>query len=400
MTTPLSSTAQAFIQPKGSTFDPTAEVWGTQGWDAIERKTRHGIEGNNFAAVGYKAWTDLGVIAPGGTPAAELLKLANADWDVFHVPNQSTYEVPAFGDDGRPLYVPGFRDAEGNRVQQTRSLTATSPDSMNVCRIDPLTGELNILGTTSKRYGIIQHKALFLDFAEAVLGLTAPAVATCGVLFGGRQVFMCWKLPDEIVVDGQDDRLQFWMLARTSHDRSIPAQVAIVPVRTVCWNTSRWNMLHSVSKMSIRHTANPSASIAQARAALGISNKYAQELAEETRIFLKTPMSTRQFEQMVTKEFGPGEDPSPKAQNEWDLKMASLLEEWTAVEQANCRNTAWAAVNAVTKHQDWKTKFATKSWAGAEAGGRFFRAITDNPDVTNAKHSIVRAVREFAGVTA
>lgn len=399
MTAPLSATAQSFIQAKGSSFDPTAEVWGTQGWDAIERKTRHGIVGDSFAAVGYKAWHDLGVVAPGGTSAADLLKLAKSDWEVFHAPNRTSVDMPAFQPDGSPLWVPGYRDPEGNRVQQTRTLTAEDPNSRNVCRINPETGELEILGTTSPNYGIIQHKALFLEFAEALLGLTAPAVATAGTLFGGKQVFMCWKLPEEVSVDGQDDRLQFWMLARTSHDRSIPAQVAIVPVRTVCWNTSRWNMTNAVSKMSIRHTKNPAASLEQAKQALGINNKYAAALGAEVKVFLNTPMTTQQFVNIVTKEFGPGEDPSKKALSEWDVKIGSLLEEWTAVEQANCQNTAWAAINAVTKHSDWKTQFKTKAWEGREAGGRFFRSITDNPDVTNPKNNIVRVVREFAGVS-
>jgi phage/plasmid-like protein (TIGR03299 family) len=399
MTAPLTPTAQQFVQLKGSAFDPTAEVWGTQGWDAIERKTRHGIVGDAFAAVGYKAWHDLGVVAPGGTGPAELLKLAKADFEVFHAPNRTSIDLPKFTETGEPVYVPGYRDADGNRVQQTRTLTAEDPNSRNVCRINPETGELEILGTTSPNYGIIQHKALFLEFAEALLGLTAPAVATAGVLFGGKQVFMCWKLPEEIAVDGVDDRLQMWMLARTSHDRSIPAQVAIVPVRTVCWNTSRWNMQHSVSKMSIRHTKNPSVAVEQAKKALGINNKYAAELAAETRIFLNTPMTTQQFVNVVTKEFGPGDEPTPKAQNEWDRKMGSLLEEWKADEQANCQGTAWAAINAVTKHSDWKTGFKTKEWEGREAGGRFFRSITDNPDVTNPKNNIVRVIREFAGVS-
>lgn len=402
MTAPLTPTAQQFIQLKGSGFDPTAEVWGTQGWDAVERKTRHGIVGDAFAAVGYKAWHDLGVVAPGGTSAAELLKLAKADFEVFHAPNRTSIDLPRYTETGEPIYVPGFRDAQGNRVQQTHTLTAEDPNSRNVCRINPETGELEILGTTSPNYGIIQHKALFLEFAEALLGLTAPAVATAGVLFGGKQVFMCWKLPNEVSIDGQDDKFQFWMLARTSHDRSIPAQIAIVPVRTVCWNTSRWNMMHSVSKMSIRHIKNPSASLEQAKQALGIQNKYADELAAEARVFLNTPMTTHQFEQAATKLWGPkGDEPSVKATNEWDRKMGMLLDEWRGVEQANCQNTVWAGINAVTKHQDWNIKFGqngNKEWEGREAGGRFFRSITDNPDVVTPKNAFVRVAREFAGV--
>lgn len=398
MTTPLTPEGQKFIQAKGSDFDPTHKVWGTQGWDAIERKVRHGIEGDAFAAVGYQAWHELGVVAPGGTSAADLLKLAKADWEVFHAPNRTSVDMPLQQEDGSPLWVPGFRDANGDRVQQTRTLHAEDAKTRNVCRINPDTNELEILGTTSPDYGIIQHKALFLEFADALLGEVAPAVATCGVLFGGRQVFMCWKLPEEISVDGQDDTLQFWMLARTSHNRSAPATIAIVPVRTVCWNTSRWNMTNAVSKMSIRHTKDPKASLEQAKAALGIQNVYSQELRHDVVHFRDARMTTRQFEQWANTTFGPGEEPSKKAVAEWDRKLGSLLEEWAAEEQANSAGTAWAALNAVTRHQDWKTGFTQEDWKGKEAGGRFLRSITDNPDVVGAKNQAVASLRRYAEV--
>jgi phage/plasmid-like protein (TIGR03299 family) len=398
-TTKLTAEAQKFIQVKGSAFDPTEKVWGTGGWDAIERKVTHGIQGNDFAAVGYQAWHELGTVAPQGTTAPELFKLAGADWDAFHAPVLTEVQVPATQEDGSPLWVPGYRDpATGERVQQTKLMKAEDPNARNVCRINPHTGALEILGQTSAKYGIIQHRTLFLDFAEGLLNLTDPAVATCGVLFGGKQVFMCWKLPESISVDGVDDALQLWLLARTSHDRSIPAQVAITPVRTVCFNTTRWNIANAVSKMSIRHTRNAQASLEQAREALGMTNKYGEALGREARMLLSTPMSLGKFEQVVTKAFGPGDEPSKKAADEWDTKMAKLIELWKAPTQDSGRDTAWGALNTVIEYQDWNTRYQNKSAGIGEVGGRFWRSITDNPDVTNPKLRMVAALREYAGI--
>lgn len=396
---PLTKEAQNFVQLKGSSFDPTEKVWGTGGWDAVERKIRHGIDGQNFAAVGYQAWHELGTVAPEGTTAPKLFELAGADWDVFHAPVTTEIEMPAFDTDGSPLWVPGYRDpATGERVQRTKVMKAADPTARNVCRINPATGELEILGQTSAKYGLIQHRELFLDFAEGLLDLTAPAVATCGVLFGGRQVFMCWKLPEHISIDGVDDELQLWLLARTSHDKSIPAQVAVVPVRTVCYNTTRWNITNAVSKMSIRHTKSPQFKIEQAKAALGMTSKYADALGAEARTLLATPMSRSQFEQVTTRAFGPGDEPSKKAASEWDTKMGALLGLWAAPTQDSGRGTAWGALNTVIEYQDWNTRFQTPSWAGGEVGGRFWRSITDNADVTNPKLRMVSEVRQFAGI--
>jgi phage/plasmid-like protein (TIGR03299 family) len=394
----LTAEAQKFIQAKGSDFDPTEKVWGTGGWDAIERKIRHGIEGQNFAAVGYQAWHELGTVAPAGTTAPELFKLAGADWDVFHAPVKTEIEVPHLDAQGAQLYVPGFRDEQGERVALMRTMTAEDPTARNVCRINPATGALEILGQTSAKYGLIQHRELFLDFAEGLLDILAPAVATCGVLFGGKQVFMCWKLPEHISVDGVDDTLQLWLLARTSHDRSIPAQVAIVPVRTVCFNTTRWNIANAVSKMSIRHTRNPQMKIEQAREALGMTNKYAQAMGREARALLEAPMSVGQFERIVTESFGPGEEPSKKAQTEWDSKMGTLLELWKSPTQDSGRGTAWGALNTVIEYQDWNIRFQAKGWGMGEVGARFWRSISDNPDVLNPKLKMVAKLREFAGI--
>jgi phage/plasmid-like protein (TIGR03299 family) len=394
----LTAEAQKFVQLKGSDFDPTEKVWGSGGWDAIERKIRHGIDGQNFAAVGYQAWHELGTVAPYGTTAPELFKLGGLDWDVFHAPQMTEVELPLFDRLGGPIHVPGYRDESGQQVQMTRLYKGEDPNNRNICRINPETGQLDILGQSSAKYGIIQHRALFLEFGEALLGLTAPAVATAGVLFGGKQVFMCWKLPEEISIDGADDTLQLWLLARTSHDRSIPAQVAVTPVRTVCFNTTRWNIANAVSKMSIRHTRNAQASVDQAREALGMTHKYADQLGAEARQLLATPMSLSQFERTVTAAFGPGEEPSKKAQNEWDSKMAALIELWQAPTQDSGRGTAWGALNTVIEHQDWNTRYQTKGNSTGEVGARFWRSITDNADVTNPKLEMVRRVREFAGI--
>jgi len=394
----LTAEAQKFAQLKGSAFDPTEKVWGTGGWDAIERKIRHGIDGQNFAAVGYQAWHELGTVAPAGTTASALFKLAGANWDVFHAPMLTEVQAPAFQPDGTPLWVPGYRDENGERVQQTKTVRAEDPNARNICRINPETGALEILGQSSKNYGLIQHRELFLDFAEGLLDLLEPAVATCGVLFGGKQVFMCWKLPEHITVDGVDDTIQLWLLARTSHDRSIPAQVAVTPVRTVCWNTTRWNIANAVTKMSIRHTKNPQMKIQQAREALGMTSKYAAALGEEARRLLETPMTVGQFTKTVTAAFGPGDEPSKKAANEWDLKMGKLLELWASPTQDSGRGTAWGALNTVTEYQDWNTRFQSKGWGVGEVGARFWRSITDNADVTNPKLEMVRRLREFAGI--
>lgn len=386
--------------PKSTDYaidDPTRAGWSGNGlraqgtgqtaYDLAEYRVRDGIDDGRFASVGYGAWHEIGVVSKQCT-AEELLTQAGGMYPVF--------KAPAFA----PVFAEGIV-APGTWDKATVIGWTEDPTKNHICRINPKTGKQEILGTVAPKYGIWQHTEMFLDFADALLDVAEPTVATAGILYGGRQAFMCWKLPDEIRVGGVDDTIQLWLLAHTSHDKSAPATLAVTPLRTVCGNTSRWNIRNAISRMTIRHTVNREEKVTEARDALGLINEYAAELEAETRALIAAEMTTRQFEAIVGDIWGPAEDAAPEVHTKWDITMGKILDIWgTDDRQEVGRNSAWAAVNTIGQFADWELKFGSKKWEGSETGGKFWRSLSDSPDVVSKKKLIMARASEFAGLSA
>lgn len=376
--------------------DPTRAGWSGNGlraqgtnqtaYDLAEYRVRDGIDGERFASVGYGAWHEIGKVAGPGTTAEELLRLAGGFYPVYTVPSYA----PIFVNDDPLQAVTGWTKDE-TRLQ--------------VCRRNPETGVQEVLGNASRKYGLWQHTEMFCDFADALMDVTEPAASTAGILFGGRQAFMCWQIPDTISVGGVDDTIQLWLLAHTSHDGSAPATLAVTPLRTVCANTSRWNIRNALYRVAIRHTVNREnyheAKLLEVREALHLVQGYAGELEAEANKLVETHMTTARFEEIVAGIWGPAEDASKGTLTKWDLTMGKLLDIWGVDEkQAACRNTAWAAVNTIGQYADWEIKFKDKDalWDGTQQGGRFWRSLSGNRDVQSKKNAIMAAVAEYAGV--
>ena len=393
---------QAFIGlPKSDDYaidDPTRAGWSGNGlraqgtnqtaYDLAEYRVRDGIDQGRFASVGYGAWHEIGKVAPAGTTAEELLRLADGFYPVYTVPSMA------------PVY------AEDSPLGEKRIIGYTEdPTRLQVCRRNPKTGAQEILGNASQKYGLWQHTEMFCDFADALMDVTEPAVSTSGILYGGRQAFMCWQIPQTIQVGGVDDTIQLWLLAHTSHDGSAPATLAVTPLRTVCANTSRWNIRNALYRVAIRHTKNREdyheAKLQEVREALHLVQGYAGELEAEANALVNTHMTTAKFEAIVAGIWGPAEDAPAGTLTKWDQTMGKLLDIWAVDEkQEPGRNTAWAAVNTIGQYADWEIKFKDKNalWDGTQQGGRFWRSLSGNRDVENKKRAIMSAVAEYAGV--
>lgn len=358
--------------------DQTVKGWGTQ-YDIAENKLRDGIDKSvgGFAAVRAPAWHNLGVTFDHPVDADTLLKAAGADYDV-HLEESAAIR----------------RDPAGNVIE-----IIVDPKQRKTCRIHPVTGEHNLLGNVSPTYPVFQNRESFVGFGDAILKEGRAAAATCGVLWEGRQAFMCWKLPKGLLVGGED-AAELWLLVHTSHDGSRPLTCAVTPLRTVCQNTCRYNLGNAVTRWTIKHTANAKLAVQQARESLQMTWDYVDEWQAVADKLLLTACTDAQFEKIITEEWGPGEDPSAKAQKGWDDRRAKLLHLFKEADtQANIRNTMWGAVQAVGEYVDWNTKVQVKTdGIGGEDGYRFWRSLDDEKTVAGPKKIIIARARQYAGV--
>src|SRR5215831_371525 len=369
----FAGTAWADYQP---TQDPTVANWGGSDYDRIEKGITDGLEktaqGASFAAVRAGGWHQLGTVFDRPATAEELLVTANADYPVFL----------------RPLYAGIEEDSQVG--------TATVPNMASICR-PAADGGVQVLGVGSKNYQQISNREAFVQLGDAVVDVAEPTAATCGVLYGGKRAFMCWRLPQGLMVGGVDAH-ELWLLVCHAHDLSQPLIAAITPLRTVCQNTERYNLRNVVSRWTMKKTRNAKVQLQQVRDALKLSWEYTNELDKIATELLNTPMTNARFEAIITQEFGPGEDAGKRAENAWDEKHTKLMELFAVADtQANIRGTAWGAAQAVGEYQDWMTKAIQKGWDSPDAY-RFWRSVSGEKSTQQPKDAMLRAVREYAGV--
>jgi phage/plasmid-like protein (TIGR03299 family) len=369
-------------------YDPTVSDWGKT-LDVAEGPN-HGIDGDSYAGR-QSAWHNLGTVydpaVHGDLSALKILKLAKADYEVFTTPVVANALVP---------YGPG------SNLNVWKS--ATDPNLVNVCRINPATGELQIIGQGSPTKQLWNNKTIFVDFADALIDVAEPTVSTCGVIRDGRGAFMCFKLPKGLLIGGVD-AVELWMTAFTSYDSKAPTQLIAGPVRTVCQNTLRYNLKHSVARYTVKRTANAKLNIQQAREMLKMTWAYAEQIETVGNALVAQPMTANQFDRLVTRMWGPGDDAPKAALTQWTKRFDKLHHLFVAAgTQAGIRNTAWAGVQAVTEFCDWEAKVDDKvalRWAdnGGADGYRRWRSMTGEKSVTEPKDDILAAVMEVFGVT-
>lgn len=365
-------------------YDVTENDWINR-FDLHENANTHMIDGDSYAGL-RPAWHKIGQVwdvATMGKPSAlGMLKLAKADYPIFASPVTTKALVPL--EPGSDYMV--WKTATDTRV-------------VNLCRLHPMTGDLQILGQGSPSKQLWDNNDIFVGFADAVIDAAEPTASTCAVVRDGRSAFMCFKLPKGVMV-GDQDAAELWMTIYTSYDASTPTTLVVGPVRTVCQNTWNYNLKNAVAKYTVKRTANAKLNVQQAREALKIAYGYAAEISEIANKLVRIPMSVGQFETLVSKLWGPRDDASKFATTKWEAKLGTLTNLFaTAPTQEPIRGTAWAAVQAVTEYLDWETKVDDKvaaRWAdnGGADGYRVWRGIVREKSVTEPKNDILAAVME------
>ena len=130
---------------------------------------------------------------------------------------------------------------------------------------DDTLAPLDIVGS---RYTVIQHTDEFKLFDE-VLAPAGYLYETAGVLYGGAQVFLLAKRPENIMIAEGDEVRQF-LLFQFSYDGRSMQRVKTVAERVVCANTLAVALNEKGTRFdySIRHTASAQEKLQDVRDAL------------------------------------------------------------------------------------------------------------------------------------
>jgi phage/plasmid-like protein (TIGR03299 family) len=111
-----------------------------------------------------------------------------------------------------------------------------APQRQAVVRDDVLPGQAGrVLGVVHPNFRVLQNAdgaALF----DSLFGKGQRVYHTGGYLKKGEVVWLMAKLPESIVLPGED-KLDTYLLFSNSHDGTLPIDIRLTTVRVVCNNT-------------------------------------------------------------------------------------------------------------------------------------------------------------------
>lgn len=280
-----------------------------------------------------RAWHGLGTIVETAPTVPEALTMANLDWTVDQRKLVTNYE-------GTMIEIP-------DRVANIRSDT----------------GE--VLGIVGNAYQVFQNREL-AAFIEGVVGDDGVGrIESAGSLRNGRDVFFLLKNSSFAVRQGVDDQVNTFTLFRTTHDGSASFRALGTSVRVVCANTLNFALRGSRADqgIAIRHTRSLLDRVDEAREALGIAAKKAEEFQESLQVLARTEWSEAKLKQFFADVYEKANgaipvNPKTDKESRQKLRAVSTLAKWLD-NLDNDRNaipgisgTAWASFNAVTEWAD------------------------------------------------
>lgn len=284
-----------------------------------------------------KAWHGLGVVVKEAMTSKEAIELARLDYEVAKVPLLAKI------------------DGVGN-IEILDKFAMIRKDTNDV------------LGVVGSRYLPIQNKDTF-TFFDAIVGQGQAIFETAGCLGRGEKIFVTAKMPDYIRIANTDDVTETYVILTSSHDGSGSIICGLTNVRICCQNTMRLALRGMTNKVSIRHTTNAEANLAQAHKFLGISNNYITKANEVFNSLALKTVTDSQMKQLVDNLFPSESENVTRITNIRDAVMTSYF---AGVGQSKIIGSAWGALQGIThytshvkEYKDADTKFENLIMDGA-----------------------------------
>lgn len=292
----------------------------------------------SFVSAREHAWHRLGVVLPETFDAADAMRYAKlGGWAVRKMPLQTAPAITAEGVIS-PLSV---------------------PEQFATVRTNPVTGGLDVLGVVGAQYEPIQNEA-HAEVLDYVTDESGAHFETAGALRGGRSVFLSMKLPQTMQIGGIDP-VDLYLVATNSHDGTSAFRLIVTPVRVVCANTLAAALRRNKGTYSIRHTSGARQGLAEARRALGLTFRFAEEFEAAANRMIDAQIEADEFARVVA-EVWPSEPtgkPSPAATDR--LRQLNRLRWTSETIPAAIRPTRWGAYNAITEYVDHLSPTRTRT---------------------------------------
>ena len=276
-------------------------------------------------------WHGLGTQLSKPATAEEAIRFAHMGWEVK--------KVPLFAHEGNI----------GMRVESSYAIVRSDRWGRIECPV---------FGIVRETYTPLQNVDAFAFF-DPIVGKKAAIYHTAGVLGNGERIWILAKLPNHIVVKGEDVAEKYLLLSN-SHDGQSSVQVKFTPIRVVCQNTLTM-ALSQGRTIRVSHTKEMPNRLNQARKLLGIIDKQYDDIGLTFQKMANVQINTGHLGEYLTRVFPDPVDEENRAGRKRAMQNRSLAEHFFDQGKGNrvpgvC-GTLWAAYNGITELVDHrKTK--------------------------------------------
>ena len=273
-----------------------------------------------FAYTGRPPWHGLGYHSETPLAPMELMRLAQADFEV----------------ERRPLWR-----REGEKFIQTKTCELIRLDTNQ---------DLTII---SEDWNPVQNKEAF-DFFSKWVEEGRMSMEAAGVLKGGQIVFALAKMHKAFELP-HGDVIENYMLFTNPHRFGQAVNIRTTAIRTVCWNTLSW-ALGSDSKMSFSMNHRKQFNAEEVKTAMGIADIQLAKYREKAELLTQKKFDVESVQQYFMQVF-PKTGTEEVERDQYRSKLsrnAKLVSELLDVQPGAdiSSGTWWSAFNAVTYATD------------------------------------------------
>jgi len=215
-------------------------------------------------------------------------------------------------------------------------------------------GGVGYLGTNGLKYCPIPNEDL-ISLASGILDDSDLVADSVGHYRDRRRVFVNFRLPESIEIDGSNGGVNAYLFLASSHDGSIPLTAKVLLMRMSCKN--QLNSIfgdRTAPTVKMRHTSGARPRLQDIREALGLSFRAVGDFSDMAKRWLDTEVTSDSFAQIMEQVF-PYDEDSSKAAVTRAINLRDSVEEvyTTSPTLQGLQRTAWGVINALVEHDDW-----------------------------------------------
>lgn len=281
-----------------------------------------------MAYYGKEPWHGLGTRVSKEVTAKEMIRAAGLDWRVDVRPARGSREINKMGEYSRYEVV---------RVPR--------PEKKE---------EEVLLGIVSRRYQPLQNEEAF-EFFDPIVAEKDAYFETAGALGEGERVWVMAKMPDAMRIVPGDECMKHLLLSNT-HSGDGAVIVKFTAVRVVCQNTLMMAMQDGQKAYRVRHSKAMHFKLDELADFLSIMQYVFIKAEEGFRELAKIQMAGDRLETYLETVFPRTEPQKRKGERpeRWTT-LKEMFEGRADLQLPGVKGTLWAAYNAVTRFEDYKT---------------------------------------------